>query len=157
MIPHALWALVTVLRIARRIGMGIQIEPTVYNLEFKDVPQLVQVKVKVSCCSIGEMNTMLRAKVGTTGEETADANDYVSELFLDHLISWNIDGPDGQPLPHTMEGLHTLEPGVVTQIVVAWQVAMIQVPTNLSTPSPNGAISVEESLGLGNTLGSPGS
>lgn len=137
--------------------MGIQIEPTVYNLEFEDVPALAQVKIKVSCCSIREMNSMLRAKVGTTGEETADANDYVTGLFLDHLISWNLDGRDGLPLPRTTEGIQTLEPSVVTQMVISWQMAMMQVPTNLSTPSPNGAISEEASLGLGNTLGSPGS
>jgi hypothetical protein len=136
----------------RSITMGVRPEPTVYNLTFSEETSLGQagVKVKISCGSIREMNQMLRTKNGATGEETADANDSVALLFLDHLIEWNLDAKDGSPLPHTLEGISELEPGTISQMVTAWQVAMMSVPTILKKPSPNGSMSEEESLGLGN-------
>lgn len=130
--------------------MGIRPEQTVYNLTFEDSQTHAGLQIKVSSASIREMNFMMRQKA-TSGQDVADGNDQVAQMFLDHLISWNLDGPDGKELPHTLEGISELEPVYFAQVILAWQLAMMSVPTNLNTSSPNGGISEEASLGLGNS------
>jgi hypothetical protein len=139
-----LWAI----QYLKERSMGVRPEKTIYNLNFEGMPAHEGLQVKISSATIREMNFMMRQK-STNGQETADSNDQVARMFLDHLVSWNLDGTNGTPLPQTMEGIDTLEPIYFAQIIMAWQLAMMTIPTNLSTPSPNGGISAEESLELG--------
>lgn len=138
-----LWAI----KLVQERSMGIRPEKTIYNLKFEGLESHAGLQIKVSSASIREMNFMMRQQA-TTGQDVADGNDQVAQMFLEHLVSWNLDGEDGKELPHTLEGVSELEPVYFAQIIMAWQLAMNSVPTNSSTPSPNGGISEEASLGL---------
>jgi hypothetical protein len=128
--------------------MGFRPEPTIYTLNFDDVPTHAGLRVRIACCTIGQMNKMFRS--ASTNAAVADANDEITLIFLDHLKDWNLDNPaTGDPLDKTVDGINSLEPSFFAQIVVAWQVSMLAIPTNLKSPSMNGGQSEEASLGLG--------
>lgn len=144
--------------------MGFRPEPTIYNLSFQGTP-LDGLHVRMSCCSLGEYNEMLRAAAAGDGEADEDRvkltmdlirnNERILELFVNHLVSWDLEDMAGQPVPTTREGIDTQERTIIAQCIMAWQFAMVNVP-NLSKPGSNdGAISEEQSLGLGNVSESP--
>lgn len=128
--------------------MGVRPERTILNLTFSEDTPLSEVKVKIGCCNIREMNSMLDQDAGTTGKQVVEANRYVEGLFFKYLIEWNLDDEDGNPLPKTQEGMETLEPSILTQLIMSWQTAMMAVPTKSKKQSQNGGISEELSLGL---------
>src|SRR5262249_26996863 len=128
--------------------MGFRPEQTVYKLDFSDIPGLNGLVVKASACSVRDYNRMMSISVDDT-VSALDYNEEVTKKFLEHLVEWNLDGPDGEPLPHTMEAREETERPVVMAIIRAWQSAMVTVPTQPKSPSPNGEISEEASLELG--------
>jgi hypothetical protein len=145
--------------------MGFRPEPTIYNLSFQGTP-LDGLHVRMSCCTLGEYNYMLRsAFVGGEPDaegnvklslETLDANDKVIDLYLKYLISWDLEDMAGQPVPTTREGFETLERTMVGQLIGAWQTAMVNIPNPSNSPSSNGSTSEEQSLDLGSISESPG-
>ena len=142
--------------------MGFTPQQTIYNLTFQGTP-LDGLEVRMSCCTIKENAEMIKAAVGEEGDDnkittdTIRENDRVIEIFLNHLISWNLEDMAGQAVPATREGMDTQERSLVAQLMGAWQVAMVNVP-NLSPPgSSSGETSAEASLGLGNSSTNLGS
>jgi hypothetical protein len=158
---------------ARRFVMGFRVEPTIYNLSFQGTP-LDGLHVKMSCCTVREYNQMLKATVIAPidfDEETEDTaelrrvskelyersrevyanNEQVLELFATHLVSWDLEDPiDGTPVPTTREGIDSQERPFISQLIQAWQSAMVNIPNLSKSESSNGSISQERSLGLGN-------
>lgn len=124
-------------------------EPTVYVLRFED-ESMDGLVIRAKCCTVAEFNEMIRTGArGTDIQNTADANDDVLKLFVEHLVEWNIGGTDGKPLPMSMKALSTLESPFVNKILAAWQLAMVTVPKVSNSQSSNGKTSREASLGLG--------
>lgn len=151
--------------------MGFRPEPTIYNIAFEGTP-LDGLHVRASACTVGEYEKMLRLIVDAPGpdeseEEKAkrrltpeilDNNDWIVQLFANHLVSWDLeDYIDGTPIPTTLEGIRSQERGLIAQIMQAWQIAIVAVPKALNENSNNGAISPEQSLDLGSLSESPGS
>lgn len=131
--------------------MGFRPEVTIYNIDFKD-SSLEGLEMRASACTVGEYNKMLKAAVSDTGitEQTIEDNEWILNLFVDYLVSWNLDHPiTGEPVPATLEGLVSLERPVVAQIIAAWQVALVTIPKPSKPSSSSGETSPEESLGLG--------
>jgi hypothetical protein len=148
--------------------MGFRPEPTIYSLNFKGT-FLDGLHVKISCCTIREYNKMMNT-TGATQEqqdnldkltelvkELAARNDWVLNLLASHLVSWDLEDADGNPVPTTRDGIDSQERAVIAQLIAAWQMAMVSVPNPLKPDSSNGRISEEQSLGLGSVSGSPGS
>lgn len=139
--------------------MGFRPEPTIYNLSFQGTP-LDGLHVRMSCCSLGEYNEMLRAAfLGGEPDEDGniklepkmlEANDRIFELFLNHLVSWDLETMAGEPVPISQEGLDSQERQLIAQLITSWQAAMVSVPKTSNEASNNGATSEERSLGLGN-------
>lgn len=144
--------------------MGFRPEPTIYNLSFQGTT-LDGLNVRMSCCTLGEYNEMLRAAFAG-GEpdnegnvkftpELLKANDRVLELFLNHLVSWDLEDMAGRTVPISQEGIDSQERTIIAQLVNAWQSAMVNVPNPSKAASNGGATSVEQSLGLGSISESP--
>lgn len=141
--------------------MGFRPEPTVYKLTFAGTA-LDGLHVSVGCCSVREYNQMLT--VGSSvavGEDpnqeellksiqdTVAQNEWILDLFVRYLKSWDLEDAEGKPVPTTREGLDSQERYVVTMLIQAWQTALVTVPNLSSAVSSNGATSAEQSLGLG--------
>lgn len=134
--------------------MGFRPQPTIYNLSFKGTA-LDGLHVSMSCCTIKENAEMLKASVreegenpGVTEDDLRD-NDRILELFCNHLVSWDLEDLAGQPVPTNRDGVDSQERTIIAQLISAWQVAMVSVPNPSKPESNSGAISEEESLGLG--------
>lgn len=124
-------------------------EPTVYKLNFKDT-NLAGLEVEMSACTVEEYNLLLRlAGARMTRDDAAGANEQIVDMFIDHLIKWNLGGKDKKLVPRTKAGLMKQENRLMTRMLTAWQVAMVTVDIPLPIESPNGAISEEASLELG--------
>lgn len=144
--------------------MGFRPEPTIYNLSFQGTA-LDGLHVRMSCCTMGEYNEMLRAAfVGGEPDEDGNikldpemlrANDRIIELFLNHLVSWDLEDMAGRTVPITQEGIDSQERTIIAQLITAWQAAMVTVPNPSNSPSNNGGTSVEQSLDLGSISESP--
>lgn len=144
--------------------MGFRLEPTIYNLNFQGTP-LDGLHVRMGCCTLGEYNEILYAAV-MEGEPDKDGNvritadmlrknDRIIEIFLNHLISWDLEDMAGRPVPTTRDGINSEERTLTADLISSWQIAMVTVP-NRSKPELNsGVTSEEQSLGLGNISESP--
>jgi hypothetical protein len=138
--------------------MGFRPQPTIYNLTFEGTA-LDGLHVKMSCCSLGEYNEMLMAAVSSPepddegnikiSPDLLKDNDRILELFRNHLVSWDLEDLAGQPVPTDQDGIDSQERTIITQLMMAWQTAMVAVPNPSKTESSDGSTSVEQSLGLG--------
>lgn len=152
--------------------MGFRPEPTIYNLSFQGT-FLDGLHVRASCCTVAEYNTMLRAATGMPpintnvsddpdelqrlaaelslrSEAMVSNNEKILELFANHLVSWDLEDMAGQPVPANRAGIDSQERTHISQIIQAWQTALVSVPNLSKTESSTGSISEEQSLGLGN-------
>jgi hypothetical protein len=143
--------------------MGFKPEPTRYTLKFEDT-FLDGLIIKVGCCSVAEFHDMIRRQAAN-GAEVASNNDHSTQLFLDYLIEWNLENSrdghadddgvvpqslrEGQPTPHTLEGVGLHEQVIIREVIGQWQKAMAGMSDDLGKDSPNGNDSQERSLGLG--------
>lgn len=57
------------------------------------------------------------------------------EEFARKLRSWNIEDDDDQPVPATLEGLRSLDIGVMLGLIKGWSDAITQVPVPLDRRS----------------------
>jgi hypothetical protein len=129
--------------------MGFKPERTIYRLNFSGT-FLDGLLIRVGSLTVAEYNEMLSKGSSGTADEAMAANRWVAQLFLDRLVEWNLENQDGTPTPKTVEGLQAQERPVVTGIINAWQIAMVNIPAPLSQSSSDGGLlDQEESLGLG--------
>jgi len=64
----------------------------------------------------------------------------------EHLVAWNVEGADGQPLPATLDGVRTLDLEMAVDIMSAWFEGMVAPPAPLDGGSTSGETSPEVSL-----------
>lgn len=144
--------------------MGFRPEPTIYNLNFQGT-SLDGLHVRMSCASLSEYNEMMHAAFSggepdedgnvKLNKEMIEANDRVLELFANHLVSWDLEDLVGQPVPTSRSGMDSQERVIISQLLLSWQIAMVNIPNLSKKESSNGSQSVEESLGLGDISQSP--
>lgn len=157
--------------------MGFRPTPTQYNLTFQGTA-LDGLHVSIGCCTMGEYNEMIRAgsidapdveitglseaelrklvkEVKEIAVRTMDANDKMIQLLAKYLVSWDLETIAGEAVPTTAEGILSQERTIVSQIMSAWQSAMVTVPPPLKSESTSGGTLEEQSLGLGSISQSP--
>lgn len=87
--------------------------------------------------------------VGAITPQVLEDNEFILQLFANHLVSWDLEDLAGQTVPCSREGLGSQERTLVAQLITSWQVAMVTIP-NLPRPeSSDGSGSAPPSLGLG--------
>lgn len=124
-------------------------EKTTLKLVFEEGTPLHGLTVRIRPCTVGEWHEMLsKSGVSTSGPETVQINNEVAEMFLKHLVSWDLEIPAGTPVPFTMEGWNKLENSHANLLIAAWQVSMLGIPKNSKTSSVDGNNSVESELDL---------
>jgi hypothetical protein len=120
-------------------------------------------EVRVKSLPIGKFLDLLPHLEAVQGQmeisvEVAGKFSAAIQGMAEALISWNIEDEDDDgnttPVPATVEGLITLDPGEMTAIMKAWVEAGAATPAPLGKPSPNG--DVEASLPMAELPSSPG-
>lgn len=130
--------------------MGFTPKSTVLKLVFEEGTPLHGLTIRARPCTVGEWNDMLTwsAEKHSNSREVAVANDRIAALFLEHVIDWDLEIPEGEPVPLTLEGWRNLDNNHAGIIITAWQVAMVGIPKISSLNSSNGKTSEEQSLDL---------
>lgn len=83
--------------------------------------------------------------VAAAGEDLAPIAEVVRRFGDTFLLSWNVVGPDEEPLPPTGEALLNLGDGrLAVAILNAWGSAVTNAPLGSRPPSKDGAMSVVE-------------
>lgn len=131
--------------------MGFVPERTIYRLNFTGT-FLDGLLIRVGSLTVAEYTEMLnKGSQSSTAEEATEANRWVAELFLSRLVEWNLESSPGVPTPKTVEGFQSHERPVVSSIINAWQIALVNIPAPLPDASNSGGTSQEESLDLGSS------
>lgn len=115
---------------------------TVYRLVFDDEDHAGMV-VRVRRMTLGEalhVSLDLRWEEGDTLAVKVAKDRETHELFVSHLVDWNLVDEDDRPVPTTLGGLYSLEGDLIGLILTAWQIGRTPgaVPAPLDDASTSG-------------------
>jgi uncharacterized protein YggL (DUF469 family) len=120
---------------------------TVYRLEFTE-PEYEGMIVRVRKMSMAEA---IRASFDLAWQPADDmaarrAKQHETfEMFIDHVLDWNLTEEDGTAVPQTVEGLLSLEPEFIGLLVGVWQAGRRAIAAPLEQNSSGGELSPVES------------
>jgi hypothetical protein len=151
--------------------VGFKPEATIYSLNWEEGHKFHGLQMAVRACSVRKF-TELIALAGTAADLKAkDTADITAEdikgvenlfsTFAGRLVSWNVDGDDGQPVPPTLAGVMSQEVPFVLELIEQWMGAMGDVAPPLPAASGNGHSTatkplMEASLPMAASSASPG-
>ena len=119
-------------------------EKTVYNLKFEG--GLEGLDVKATALPLGDFLEIneLAIMVGqeTDPEKLVEKTDLLFRRFAEHLIEWNVDDDNDEPVPATFEGVKTQELPFVQEVIRAWMDAIASIPKTQQNDS-NGSGTLE--------------
>lgn len=122
--------------------MGFTPKKTIYRLDFEGT-DLDGLEVRMR----GGKLASAFATAGLVGVTEANATAADVQLLLsqyeelaDHIIEWNLEDDEGNPVAPGLEGLQSLEIRYVKMIGDAWQRAQVDVPGPLPQPSSSGQL-----------------
>jgi hypothetical protein len=104
--------------------------------------------IRVRAVSVGALQELLTKLDELSNVE---AMPYIARSLADHLIGWNIDDEDGNPVPATYEGILSLDPAELAEIGRAWMQSLsgaVPVDSPLGDSSPSGVPSAGEEPAL---------
>ncbi|HEX3781719.1 MAG TPA: hypothetical protein VHX38_18810 [Pseudonocardiaceae bacterium] len=114
-------------------------ERTVYELPF-DGTEFEGLSIRVKAMTMGQrLNTFfdLAPTEGESAEARKEKNDQRLDMFIDHVIEWNVEDEHGEPVPISLDGLYKVaEPQQVGVIMGVWASGRMSVPAPLERPSP---------------------
>lgn len=112
-----------------------------YPLEFTE-PEYSDLVVEVRAMSLGEADHAwfdLSPEPGVDDNDTFRAKQAeLHEMFVDHLVAWNLTEEDETPVPPTLDGLRGLEPSFAGMIVGVWKAGRRQISGPLGGSSTSG-------------------
>lgn len=123
--------------------MGFKRKLKVYKLVFEDT-EYEGLEVKIRGLTTGEYLDL----IALTGPTDADENEATGMLnmFAEHLISWNLEDEEGNPVPATFEGLKANDFTMNSVMLNAWTEAIANVPMSTEKKSPTGDVTLLESI-----------
>jgi hypothetical protein len=116
-------------------------------LQFAD-GDLAGLVIRVRAVSVGALQELLTKLDELSNME---AMPYIARSLADHLIGWNIDDENGDPVPATYEGILSLDPAELAEIGRAWMQSVsgaVPVDSPLGESSPSGVPSAGEEPAL---------
>lgn len=124
--------------------MGFRVERTVGDLDF-DGTKLEGLTVTVEAMPMYERLHAffdLAPKPGDTVEDGRKKQDEKLQLFIDHVVEWDMEDKDGSPVPVTVEGLlKACEPEQIGAILGAWSSGRQKISAPLEQRSPGSSLS----------------
>ncbi|MFI1472031.1 hypothetical protein [Streptomyces wuyuanensis] len=123
--------------------MGFAAKRKIYELKFDDDEDLKGLEVTLKGLNTGQVLELDAAR--QDGSE--DAIRSMLQLLASQLVEWNMEDPDtGEPVPTTLEGVHSLDFDLNWKIIDAWQAAVSGVSAPLEDGSNSGEPSLEASI-----------
>ncbi len=128
--------------------MGYVRQRKVYRLRFDD-EDMNGLEVRAKSVPLGaflDLVKLMDIETRNVSPEDAEKIDKLFEGFAGALIEWNLEEPEGVPVPATFEGLKSQDIDFSMQILRAWIAALTQVPVFLGNGSSGGEKSLELSM-----------
>lgn len=128
--------------------MGYVRQRKLYRLRFDD-EEMAGLVVRAKSVPLGAFLEMVKLMDLDTSSVTPEDAEHLDELFsrfAGALVDWNLEEPEGVPVPATFEGLKSQDIDFTMQILRAWIAALSQVPDFLPPGSSNGERSLEVSI-----------
>ncbi|HZN70561.1 MAG TPA: hypothetical protein VFC00_02590 [Micromonosporaceae bacterium] len=122
-----------------------------YKLVFAD-PEFAGLEVRARSISIRKMLEIAKFDRNDLDEGQVEL---LLATFAKALVSWNLEEPEGEPVPATLDGLYAQDIGFVMQIIFAWMEAVAAVPTPLREKLSGGKQFPEVSLPMETLSPSP--
>jgi hypothetical protein len=110
---------------------------TVYRLDFEGT-ELEGLEVRMRGGKLAQAFDTVQLVGITEANATAEDAKLALDQYKDlagHIISWNLEDEDGQPVTPDLEGLKTQELRHIRMIAAAWQRAQVDVPGPLPSES----------------------
>lgn len=123
--------------------MGFRMERSVYNLVFDD-GAFEGLTIRVRAMSMQEYldNFARNWETGDSAEERKRKQDERLQSFLDHVVEWDLEDENGNPVPVTLDGLRSAcEPEQAGTIIGVWMNGRQKVPAPLEPRSPGSSLS----------------
>lgn len=117
--------------------MGYKRNPKVYDLKFDETTDYPGLEVQVRTLTMGQLAHVWSAD----GSALA-----TYEMFVDRLVSWNLEDENGTPVPTTREAIEAEDDDLITTITKKWTQAVMGVPAPLVDSSSSGGTSPAESV-----------
>ena len=128
--------------------MGYVRQKKVFKLKFVD-EEMAGLEVKAKSLPLGDFLEVIRLladDINVLAKEDQERIDRLFQIFLDAVVSWNLEEEDGDEIPLVLESLYEQDTGFVLVIIRAWVEAIKDVSPPLPESSKNGGQSQEESL-----------
>ena len=128
--------------------MGYVRERRIFKLRFED-EDMEGLEVRAKSMPLGALLEMVKlTDIETRNLSPEDAHkvDRLFQGFSQALISWNLEEPEGVPVPATFEGVKSQDIDFTMKILRAWIQALTSVPDFLAAGSSNGGRSLEPSI-----------
>lgn len=124
--------------------MGYKPKLKTYLVRFDEGHEFHGAEARLRGMSYGEWEQV----TGLDGGEGDTSGAASVRRFVDHLISWNLEGEDGTPLPMTMDAVKEIDHDLVAALNNAWVQTLIGVHESdpLPVSSPSGEPSLVESI-----------
>ncbi|GHH30274.1 hypothetical protein [Streptomyces rubradiris] len=116
--------------------MGYKVKPKTYLIRFAEGHEFHGAEARLRGMSLGEY---MEATGQDGGEGDTGAGAAINR-FLEHLISWNLETEDGQPIPTTKDSVTLVDHDLVVALNNAWIQQLIGVhdADPLPETSPSG-------------------
>lgn len=118
--------------------MGYKRNPKIYKLTFDETTDYPGLEVQVRTMTMGQLVSVWSGEIGTSAR--------TFDLFMDRLVSWNLETEDGQPVPVTREAVEAEDDDMVNAVIKRWTDAVLGVPAPLGGDSSSGGTSAVESV-----------
>ncbi|MEV5957304.1 hypothetical protein AB0M11_26645 [Streptomyces sp. NPDC051987] len=124
--------------------MGYKTKVKTFTIRFAEGHEFHGAEARVRSMTLGEYMEAL----GFDGGEGDQAPGSTLHRFFDHLVSWNVEDEDGQPVPATKEGALLIDHDLVLAFNNAWvqQLLGVHDADPLPQSSPSGEPSLVESV-----------
>lgn len=120
--------------------MGYRRVPTIYELDFEGT-EFEGLVVKMRSMRIGKMRKLLTSVQSEQDDLTSDEMDELLGMFVENIVSWNLEDEYGTPVPATLEGVDAQEFDLVFQVMKVWLDAMTGPGEDLGKGSASGGTS----------------
>lgn len=125
--------------------MGFRRQRKVYVLDFSDT-EYEGLEVRVSGLTTGEYLDFVGLSAPGDDSAAADETSEMLRMLSRHLVSWNLEDEEGEPVPMTFDGLKSNDMRMNMLIVEAWTGALADVPEPTAKKSAPGSDLPVESI-----------
>lgn len=126
--------------------MGYVRQRKIYRLRFED-PDMNGLIVRARSVPMGELLAIGTAAADfENGSRDPQGLGQMFEVFASALVEWNLEEPDGTPVPTTVDGLYAQDIDFLMEIIQAWIEAIQGVAGPLGQPSPSGGPSLAATI-----------